>query len=244
MARRPERRARVLVAPAELRRERIPLSNEASFHLRTVLRVREGDLVEAFDGEGEGALAEIVRIAGDVVEILVLERTGAERESPLALTLAVALSRAAKLDWVVEKATELGVSAIVPFTAERSIAGGERVERWRRVADAAAAQSGRVRTPRIEGVLAFPEAIAAARGSELRLLLWERSATPLPREARARSVFVMTGPEGGFSADEARLAMDAGFHAIGLGPRILRAETAAIVAASTAQLLWGDLGSG
>jgi 16S rRNA (uracil1498-N3)-methyltransferase len=244
MPRRPERRARVLVAPGELRRERTQLSDEAAFHLRTVLRAREGDLVEAFDGDGEGALAEIVRIAGETVEIRLLERTGAERESPLALTLAVAVSRGAKLDWVVEKATELGVAAIVPFAAERSVAAGERVERWKRIADAAAAQSGRVRSPRIEGVRAFPEMIAAAEGSEIRLFFWERSTTPLPRKPQARSVFVVTGPEGGFSADEARLATDAGFHTVGLGPRILRAETAAIVAVSLAQLVWGDLGGG
>lgn len=244
MARRPERRARVIVPPGELRRERTQLSAEAAFHLRTVLRAREGDLVEAFDGEGQGALAEIIRIAGETVEIRVLEQVGAERESPLALTLAVAVSRGAKLDWVVEKATELGVVAIVPFAAERSVAASERVERWKRIADAAAAQSGRVRSPRIERVLAFPEVLATARGSEIRLLLWERSTIPLPREPRARSVFVITGPEGGLSADEARLATDAGFQAVGLGPRILRAETAAVVAVSLAQLLWGDLGAG
>jgi len=245
MARRPERRARFRVAPEEIAKPAITLAGGELRHLRTVLRLAPGDLVEVFDGEGRGALAEIVVLDARSAELRAIEPIGHDRESPLALTLAVALSRGAKLDWVIEKATELGVAAILPFTSEHSQTSGERVERWRRIAEAAAAQCGRVRSPKITPVVPFDQMLTTTRACEHRLLFWERGTRPLgPGGASRRSLLVVTGPEGGFADAEAERAAGEGFDLIGLGPRILRAESAAIAVVVLAQYLWGDLGVG
>lgn len=243
MVRRPERRARVRVARGEIERKSVSLAGAELRHLRTVLRLAPGDRVEVFDGEGRGHLAEIVSLEARAGELRVLEPIGSERESTLALTLAVGLSRGAKLDWVIEKATELGVTTILPFASERSQTRGERSDRWRRIADAAAAQSGRVRCPEIAPVASFDDMLATAPG-EHRILCWERGTRPIADGETRRSVLVATGPEGGFSDGEAERAAAAGFVLAGLGPRILRAESAAIAAVALAQLLWGDLGRG
>lgn len=244
MARRPERRARFRVAPAEIAEPVVTLGGAALHHLRAVLRLERGDVVEIFDGAGRGMLAEIVALDASSAVLRTIEPIGLDRESSLAITLAVALSRGAKLDWVIEKATELGVTAILPFTSMRSQTTGDRVERWCRIADSAAAQSGRVRSPRISPVVTFDQMLAATRACDHRLLFWERGTRPLAPIAGKKNVLVVTGPEGGFADTEAESAAGEGFDLVGLGPRILRAESAAIAAVALAQYLWGDLGSG
>lgn len=220
----------------------ITLDRDRAHYLKNVLRAAAGQTVGLFNGRDGEWRSRIVDLARHGAVLSAEARTRAQAREP-DLWLVFAPVKRARIDFIAEKATELGVSAILPFAAERSIAGDGRVERWRRIAESAAAQSGRVRTPRIE-LVDFPGALSAARSSELRLLLWERSETPLPREAAPRSVFLVTGPEGGFSTEEVALATDAGFRVIGLGPRILRAETAAVAAVTLAGLFWGDLGDG
>jgi 16S rRNA (uracil1498-N3)-methyltransferase len=169
-------------------------------------------------------------------------------ESPLTLTLAVAIAKGPKLDWVVEKATELGVSRVVPFTCERTVAAGRefasRVNRWRRIAAAAAAQCGRTVCPQIDGVTDFSSIARQAPRHDRSLLFWERRGAAWETRAVAavRSVVVATGPEGGFSEAEVAQAQAAGFAISTFGPRILRAETAAVAAVALAQHRWGDLG--
>ena len=164
--------------------------------------------------------------------------------APLTVTLAVASLKSDRLEWVIEKATELGVARIQLFESARTLArpSDDRQSRWRQIALSAAKQSGRSAAPRIEAPIDFAAALAlpaAARvlfaedgsGADLAGLSLEKPA----------SILAVVGAEGGFSADELAAARAAGCHLVGLGPRILRAETAAIVAVALCQARWGDL---
>lgn len=237
---------RVRVAKEAVVAGRIRLRGAELRHLRDVLRLRAGARVEIFDGEGSSWIAEVAASSARAVELSPIRPLARRTESTLSLTLAVALARGAKLDWVIEKTTELGVSRIVPFVSERTVperGGGARLQRWRRIADAAAAQSGRTVCPAIDDVRTLAEVLALRPGHERAVFFWEEeaSAAPCERDPATRSALLVTGAEGGFSAAESSAAREAGFTLAGLGPRILRAETAAVVVAALAQLLWGDL---
>jgi 16S rRNA (uracil1498-N3)-methyltransferase len=219
-------------------------------YLRDVLRLRRGARVEVFDGEGRSFEAELATIGPGGADLVLRDASAQRHESPLELTLAVAMAKAAKLDWVVEKATELGVTRIMPFASERAIAaierGTSRIERWRRIAGAAAAQCGRVRCPEVLATESFARLMPLAASHDRALLFSAKGGESLgDRDDRAvRSIVVVTGPEGGFSANEVTQAARAGFSLATLGPRVLRAETAAIVAVALAQHRWGDLRPG
>jgi len=239
---------RVRVAGDQLRSGTVHLRGAELRHLRDVLRLRSGARIEVFDGEGRSFEAEITAIGTSAAEIAVLDAVERRAESPLQLTLAVAIAKGAKLDWVVEKATELGVSRIVPFVSERTVPEREeftsRQERWRRIASGAAAQSGRTVSPQVSEVMRFADVAQHAPRHDRCLLFWERGIDSLgtEREPGVRDVLVLTGPEGGFTDAEAARARAGGFTICTLGPRILRAETAAVTAVALAQHRWGDLG--
>lgn len=226
---------------------RIRLQGAELRHLRDVLRLGPGAEVEIFDGRGGSWLAEVVSVSRTAAELAMVRAVERRTESTLALSLAVAISKGPKLDWVVEKATELGVSRIVPFTSERTIPTRERVAarvgRWRRIAAAAAAQSGRSVCPEIGEVEELHHVLERCSSHDRSVLCWEESdaSSPFGASQTTRTALVITGPEGGFSADEARAARAAGCTTARLGPRILRAETAAVVAVALVQFLWGDL---
>ena len=237
---------RVKVPGARLRDGRLRLEGAELHYLRDVLRLRRGARIEVFDGEGRSLVAELATIGAAGAELVLREAAAKIRESTLELTLAVAVAKAAKLDWVVEKATELGVTRIVPFASERAVAalerGGSRIDRWRRIAAAAAAQSGRIRCPEILAARSFAQLMSLAASHD-RALLFSTTGGDALADARGAvgSIVVATGPEGGFSATEVAQARQAGFSVATLGPRVLRAETAAIVAVALAQHRWGDL---
>jgi 16S rRNA (uracil1498-N3)-methyltransferase len=217
--------------------------------LRVVLRAVDGDAVVVADSSGK-------RFAGVVAmhERSVRVRLEAELEAPeapvLSVVLAQGLPKGQKMEFVVEKATELGVARIVPFASERTAgdtARAGKVERWRRVAKSAAEQCGRRDVPEIEEPLAFDELLERIVRAPLALVPWEL-ADALPLRTRLpqliegqREVLVVIGPEGGFSDAETHAAREAGAHVISLGRRILRTETAGLVI--TAALLYasGDL---
>ena len=226
---------------------RIRLRGSEARYLRDVLRLRSGARVDVFDGEGGEFVTEIAEVGRGGVELSVvraLERSPVE--SPLSLTLAVAVAKGAKLDWVVEKATELGVSRIVPFVCTRTIPDRDfaaRTRRWRKIAEAATAQSRRSICPDVADVGQFSVVLALPAVSDRALFFWERAGAAFSRrsEQRVASAVVVTGPEGGFTDEEAAAAERAGFTLTTLGPRILRAETAAITAVTLAQTHYGDL---
>jgi 16S rRNA (uracil1498-N3)-methyltransferase len=232
----------------ELRTGRVRFRGGELRHLRDALRLGAGARVALFDGEGGTFLAEVVSIGRSSAELDVLGSIERRVESALSLALAVAITKGAKLDWVVEKATELGASRILPFTSERTIPErpdfGERVRRWRRIAGAAVAQCGRAVCPEVCDVTSLATVLRDGHEHDRRVLFWEEGGLPLTGapDGGVRSVLVVTGPEGGFDPEEVVRAEAAGFTLAALGPRILRADTAAVTAVTLAQFLWGDMG--
>lgn len=221
-------------------------------HLSRVLRLRVGDAITVFDDEGWEHQAVICGLTSERGEIEIESSYRAERESPLKITLALGLTKGEKMDFVVEKATELGVDAVVPFSSAftvpkldaRKIA--QRGERWRKIALSAAKQCGRTRVPTIAPLTTFAEFIGLPAGEDFRLLFWEKETTRTiervhAEHPRARAITVVVGAEGGFSDVEAEEAARCGFLAVGLGRRVLRAETAAVTALALVQFVWGDL---
>lgn len=245
--------ARFFVFRKSIQGETATVTGEELDHMRKVLRLAPGDAVTLFDDSGwehEGVIRSYTAHSG---EIAILKSFQPERESPLRVTLAQALGKGEKMDWVVEKATELGVAAIAPFLSSRTVpkldrAGSEkRQARWRKIALSAAKQSGRTQIPEILAIMDFPELVRVAWPCELKLLCWEgesqRALAEVGREnPRVESLLLLIGPEGGLSADEVAEAARNGFQSIGLGKRILRTETAAVAALSLVQFIWGDMG--
>ena len=220
-------------------------------HLRRVLRLAAGDRIIVFEETGREHEAVITRLTDDKCEFEVLRSWVAHTESRLRVTLAVGLTKGEKMDFVVEKATELGAHAIAPFSSEFSVPRLDqrkieaRTERWSKIALSAVKQSGRTRAPDILPVRDFQSLAAADWSDTLKLFFWERERAQSLQAVRQRSdqtgaVLVVIGPEGGFSESEADAARTHGFETVHLGPRILRAETAAVTALSLVQFLWGD----
>ena len=244
--------ARFFLPTQQIRDRRATITGSELNHLRRVLRLRPQDGVVVFDDAGCEHEGIIRSLSEDRGEIEIIRSYQVNNESPLKTTLALGLTKGEKMDWVVEKATELGVHTVLPFFSsytipklnERKMA--QRAERWQKIALSAAKQCGRVRIPDILGLTEFRDLLELMSRDALRLLFWEKECEqrlPELKETRATvsEVVVMIGPEGGFSAQEAALALEQGFKAVRLGPRILRAETAAVTALSAVQLLWGDL---
>lgn len=222
-----------------------------------VLRVQPGDALVLFDGDGTEWLAEVLQMGRKDVSVIVKEALTAQRELPVAVTLALGMPANDRMDALVEKATELGVSAIQPLMCSRSVLkldeerAAKKVAHWRAVAVAAGEQSGRTRIPVIHPVttiktwLETPAARTGARAvlsfaPEQALLPWLGDAQTLPLGAAAQGLSFLSGPEGGLSPDEEAWARQAGWAAVGLGPRVLRADTAPLMALSVvAGLLQG-----
>ena len=224
----------------------VALPPQAEHHALRVLRLRPGDELVLFDGEGGEWPGRLVE-SGRGLRVTLGEWREVEREAPLALTLAQALAVADKMDWVVQKAVELGACAIVPVQAKRSVLrlsgerAGKRLRHWQQVLVSACEQCGRNRLPGLEDVVDLPHFLARP-GRETRLLLSPGAGmrlTALPRPAGA--VTLLVGPEGGFDPDEEASARAAGFQPVSLGPRVLRTETAGLAAIAALMALWGDL---
>ena len=199
-----------------------------------VLRLQPGEALTLFNGQGGQWQARVLRMGRSEVVVTLGEFEPVERELATQVTLAVGMPANERMDWLVEKATELGVAGIQPLVCERSVLrlSGERAERkvshWQAVAVAAAEQSGRTRVPEVAAVRSLREwlgALPAAAGTD-RLLLSPAAAELPARAALAARVCCLSGPEGGLSPAEEAQAVAAGFLPAGLGPRILRADTA------------------
>lgn len=226
------------------------LPDEVAHHAVKVLRLRAGDAVALFDGTGGEYQAVIVE-SGSGPGRRLLARLDAwhevEREAPLHVTLIQALPGGDKMDLVIQKAVELGVAAIQPVQARRSVVrlGGERAAKrmvhWRQVAVAACEQSGRNRLPEVRELLDLPDYLAGAPAAPLRLLLSPHRGARLADLPRpAGEVQLLVGPEGGFEAAEEDMARSVGFQPLRLGPRVLRTETAGLAALAALMALWGD----
>jgi 16S rRNA (uracil1498-N3)-methyltransferase len=241
---------RLYVPPESMRGDRIELDGERLRHARTVLRLRPGDELAVTDGAGSEFRVAIERFGREAGSAVVLERVSPQRESPLTVVLAQAVPRGDRFALVLEKAVELGVSGICPVISGRTVPSGagegQAMARWRRIVEGALAQSGRTRLPELHAPVAWPQLVADPKLPALRLLLWEKAQSGLrallERQPAPSAALVAAGPEGGWSPAEVDLALQAGFHAVRLGPRILRSETAGVAALAVLQHRWGDLG--
>lgn len=222
------------------------ITGEDAHHLTRVLRVEAGQKFEISDNR-DVYLAEVESARKDVVEFAILERLEAS-EPAFHTTLLVSLIKFERFEWVIEKATELGVGSIVPVEAERSEKGlaqaaRKRLERWKRIAREASEQSRRVRLPEIEACIGLPAALGTA--ADYRYMLEERTAPPilqaLPGERAAQDrAALLVGPEGGWTDRERVAISEAGWTAVSLGREILRSETAAIAGLAILNAAWLD----
>jgi 16S rRNA (uracil1498-N3)-methyltransferase len=217
-----------------------------------VLRLRAGDFVTVFDNTGWEHEAIIETLTSERGELKIVESHPSDREPSIAINLAVGLTKGEKLDWVIEKATELGVTTIIPFSSNYTVPklDGDKIqkrsERWRKIAVSAAKQCGRSRIPEVRSLCSFENFVRESWPETLKLIFWENETEQSLRELfqkcrETKSVLLAIGPEGGFSKREVELASAQGFQSVHMGRRILRAETAAIAALAVVQFLWGDL---
>ncbi|MBT8341162.1 MAG: 16S rRNA (uracil(1498)-N(3))-methyltransferase [Desulfatitalea sp.] len=244
---------RFFIPPDQLGQAEPELEPADARHIRTVLRLGAGDRIIVLDGQGNEYQARIVTADHRRVRIAMEQRLTSDTESPLRLTVAQGYLKDKKMDQLVRPLTELGVTRWIPLAARRSvpIAKSERslarIARWQKLSREAAKQCRRSRIMQIDPPRTFPEALQAADNHDLKLFFWEssQSTSPSPPASvvqRPHSVFLMIGPEGGFEPAEQHAAQQHGFFTLGLGPRILRAETAAMAACTLVQHLFGDMG--
>ena len=211
-----------------------------------VLRLRRGDAVVVFNGEGGEFSAELTRVSRRDARAHVISRQTSERESPLVIALAQCVSSGDRMDATLQKSTELGVSRIVPIASERSVMrlssdrADRRVAHWRNVVIAACEQCGRNHVPEVAAIIDFDGFLGQAAADGLRLLLAPDADRDLKRLEPPGKVTLLVGPEGGLAPEERQRAERRGFVAVRFGPRVLRTETAPLAAIAAMQVLWGD----
>jgi 16S rRNA (uracil1498-N3)-methyltransferase len=227
---------------------RVKLSGSAAGHVTRVLRLRSGEPLTLFNGTGAEFSGRIEATYGGTVTVAVEEERHADRESALALTLAQGISRGERMDLVVQKATELGATGIIPLLTERSVVrldtqkAARKLEHWRAIAIAACEQSGRNRIPELAAPMDLASFLRADTHAAAKLLLSPGAQLRIPDVPRPQgAVIVLIGPEGGLTEEEQSHARQAGFTGVRLGPRVLRTETAAIAALTLLQREFGDL---
>ena len=242
---------RLLVGARLLAQDLLTLTGDDHHYLFRVRRLRVGDRVVLFDGEGHEALAEVMEIGGERA-LLRVDRAAAAAPPPLGLTVLLSLLKGERMDWCLPKMVELGASRIVPVRAERSVVrlegdrASRRRDRWQAQVRAAAQQCGTATLPVLEPIANLDQALALAQPCPLKLVFWEEArAVPLrsalPAGTPPGSVAALVGPEGGLTETEVDRARAAGFVPVGLGPRILRAETAAVAAVAILAYALGDI---
>lgn len=227
----------------------VQIGGSAATHLARVLRLGPGDALVVFDGRGGEYEARVEALRKETALIAVGAHRPIERESALAVALAQGISRGERMDLVVQKATELGARQIIPLLTERSVVrldpqqAEAKRRHWRAVAVAACEQCGRNRVPEIAVPAGFGAFVssAAALADAARIVLSPHGTRRLSDLKATAALIVLIGPEGGLSEAELETAVQAGFEAVRLGPRILRTETAAIAALAAIQQQLGDL---
>ncbi len=238
----------------------IRLSGPDARHLKHVLRLKPGTLIRVFDGKGRESDARIIDTDAEEVQAVLIREPESSIaslvESPVHITIAQAFLKEKKMDDLIRPMTELGINRWIPFIAQRSVARPDRKrmesrkERWEKIALESLKQCRRTQVPQITDTVSFAEMVDRGRDCDLRLIFWESTADPeyagnafvFEKTQEYTSVFAAIGPEGGFSPEEIDLAVKAGFQTAGLGPRILRAETATLAVCTLLQHCFGDIG--
>jgi 16S rRNA (uracil1498-N3)-methyltransferase len=222
-------------------------------HIKTVLRMKPGDKIGLFDGKGFEYEAKIVDLSPGSVQVSLIRRFPSTAESPLQIIVAQAFLKEKKMDGLVRQLSELGIIKWIPFIAERSIPRPDkkqlltRTKRWEKIAKEALKQCRRGCMMKIGETVSFEEMLNLGQVCDLKVAFWEDELQPahanlLGSGDQIDTVFALIGPEGGFTQKEIEKAKDRGFTTVGLGPRILRAETATVAACVLLQYLFGDMG--
>ena len=237
---------RFFAPPAQIDGRTVTLSREETRHLKQVLRLKAGDRVEVFDGEGREYLCEIsdVTKSGAALEVIE-EREPAAPESLLDLTLAVSIYKNDKLDLVVQKAVELGVTKLELLVTSRGEIkfrdAGKRTDRFRKIAMEATKQCERAKVMVVEEPVTFEDYLSRVDNSRVLLMFSEKDGDAIPAMGDPKKITALIGPKGGWEDSEIELAVAKGFVPVKLGRRIMRAETAAITFAALLQHRFGDL---
>ncbi len=232
---------RFFVEPSLPQSHIITLPDKLAHQVRDVLRLQVGEQCVLLDNSGGETLAEIANITRAHVTLRVIERLPGKAEPAVRITLFQGMLKSARFEWILEKGTELGVTTFVPVLCHRSTMGLEdtgaaKVQRWQRIMQEAAEQCGRSHLPVLLPACPFAQSLDAILPGALAIIPWENEHERSLRDAMmpaahdGRDVCIFIGPEGGFTADEVQAARQRGAHSVTLGPRILRAETAALAA--------------
>ena len=238
---------RFFATPEQFDGSNVTLSAEETRHLRDVLRLKSGDEVQVFDGAGREFLCSIAGIRKNAADLLLVrEIDPSAPESKIELTLAAAVYKNDKLDLVVQKAVELGVARMIPLMTFRSEVKtrdlGNRVERWRKIALEATKQCERALVMAVDEPLPFEAFIESVDAkADLRFMFSEKGGVGIPPATSPKRITALVGPKGGWEDFEIDMAGKAGFTAVKLGRRIMKAETAAITFAALLQHRFGDL---
>ena len=226
---------------------RCRIAGSAANHVRRVLRLGVGAAVTLFDGTGGEYAARLESVDKDSVVVEVGTHAAIERESPLHLTLAQGVSRGERMDWVIQKATELGVRRILPLITLRSVVrldarqAQRKLQHWRGISIATCEQCGRNRLPQIAAPRELGEFLTDEAAPATQRLVLARTGSARIRELdRLDSITLLVGPEGGLAQEEQSAAIGRGFLSVQLGPRVLRTETAAVAALAALQQSCGD----
>jgi 16S rRNA (uracil1498-N3)-methyltransferase len=244
--------ARFYVPDPQIEKGLLKVEGSEVRHIRRALRLKVGDKLVLFDGSAKEYEGIIVEESPSSVVIRVEDILSPQKESPLEITLAQSLLKGEKMEYLIQKATELGIKKIIPFFSSRSVPLLDkskklrRYHRWEKIAIEACKQCGRIAVPKVEPLQNYSEMLGMAPSEALRLILWEKEGQGLKEVLKGskgrKEIFFVVGPEGGMSDEEVREAETAGFISITLGKRILRSETAGLCLLSVLQYEWGDLG--
>ncbi len=253
---------RLFLSPEKLSSEQIIINGEDARYLSSVLRVKPGEPITIFDGQGNRYICMINKIHKKEVIAEKIKKDICSAESPLSIVLAQGIPKGDKMDFIVQKSTEMGVKKILPLITERSqVQHTAKTKRWRKIALSASQQSGREKIPDIEEPVSFEEFFnnppipPLSKGDEGGFLDKNHCGIIFSEEEKNQTlkkvlkdfkeitaIILLIGPEGGFSDTETKMAVEKGFTAASLGPRILRTETAALSAISIIQYELGDMG--
>ena len=226
---------RFYVLPEFISQNTVTITGQDVNHIKNVLRLRTDDRIICFDGKGMEYLCSITGIEKDSVRTEIISSKKADTEPAVKITLAQGLPKSSKMDYIIQKSVELGVFKIIPLITERAVAKGEKIERWRKIAKESSEQCGRAMIPEISPVLNFKEFLNISTHFDLKLIPWENEKqislkSVLKEHPNTNSIALLIGPEGGFSAQEVKEAVEKGFKPVSLGKRILRTETASLAA--------------
>ncbi|MCL5105185.1 MAG: 16S rRNA (uracil(1498)-N(3))-methyltransferase [Armatimonadetes bacterium] len=234
---------RFFISPEQIDGSTAVLTGDPARQISKVLRLKEGDFICLLDGTGNEHDALISALSKDEVTARILGTNACSREPRLRVTLAVCLPKGDKLELIVQKCSELGISKYVIVNSERTVArpdsskSADRLARWRRIAAEAAEQCGRAAAPEVEGIIEFSELAGEISSHQLALVAWEEESgvslkSALQANQKAETVILIIGPEGGLTEEEVALAKSAGAISVSLGKRLMRVETAAVAASA------------